>query len=107
MLGQGATLRGGVTPLAELHRTLSEGGTAWIARAAAVSSWAEPKAAPAPAPSDVAIVGMAALVPGAADVRTFWENTLAGRDAITEVPPDRWDWRTYYDPDPKAPDKIV
>src|SRR5206468_3514214 len=58
-------------------------------------------------PSDVAIVGMAALFPGAPDVRTFWENTLRGHDAITEVPPERWDWRLYYDADPKAPDKIV
>ena len=50
---------------------------------------------------------MSAVVPGAADVRTFWENTLRGVDAITEVPADRWDWRLYYDPDPKAPDKII
>ena len=35
--------------------------------------------------------------------RTRW----SGVDAITEVPPDRWDWRLYYDPDPKAPDKII
>ncbi len=58
-------------------------------------------------PSDIAIVGMAAVFPGAATVARFWANTLAGFDAITEVPPDRWDWRMYYDPDPKAPDKIV
>ena len=57
--------------------------------------------------SDVAIVGMSAIMPGAGDVRTFWENTLQGVDAITEVPGDRWDWRLYYDVDPKAPDKIV
>ena len=50
---------------------------------------------------------MSAIVPGAGDVRTFWENTLRGHDAITEVPADRWDWRLYYDPDPKAPDKIT
>ena len=31
----------------------------------------------------------------------------AGHDAITEVPADRWDWRLYYDADPKAPDKIT
>ena len=49
---------------------------------------------------------MAAVLPGAGDVATFWENTLRGVDAITEVPADRWDWRLYYDPDPKAPDKI-
>ena len=50
---------------------------------------------------------MAAIAPGAADVRTFWENTLRGVDTITEVPPERWDWRLYYDADPKAPDKIT
>ncbi|MBX6316248.1 MAG: polyketide synthase, partial [Isosphaeraceae bacterium] len=58
-------------------------------------------------PSDIAIIGLAGIFPGAADARTFWENTLRGVDVITEVPPDRWDWRLYYDPDPKAPDKIT
>ncbi|MGO9917297.1 MAG: beta-ketoacyl synthase N-terminal-like domain-containing protein, partial [Isosphaeraceae bacterium] len=58
-------------------------------------------------PSDVAIVGMAAIFPGAASVAKFWANTLRGIDSIIEVPADHWDWRLYYDPDPKAPDKIV
>ena len=58
-------------------------------------------------PSDIAIIGMAAVFPGADSAAQFWSNTLRGVDAITEVPPDRWDWRLYYDPDPKAPDKIV
>src|SRR5574341_849597 len=26
--------------------------------------------------------------------------------AITEIPPDRWDWTRYYDPDPRAKDKV-
>ena len=51
--------------------------------------------------------GMAAVFPGAASASRFWSNTLRGFDAITEIPPDRWDWRLYYDADPKAPDKIV
>ncbi len=49
---------------------------------------------------------MASFLPGANDVRTFWENVLARVNAITEVPPDHWDWRLYYDADPKARDKI-
>ncbi len=58
-------------------------------------------------PSDIAIVGMSALFPGAPDVRAFWRNTLRGTDTIVEIPSDRWDWRTYYDTDPKAPDKVI
>ncbi len=50
---------------------------------------------------------MSAVFPGAGDLARFWSNTLRGVDAIVEVPPDRWDWRLYYDPDPKAPDKII
>ncbi|MGP0066164.1 MAG: type I polyketide synthase, partial [Isosphaeraceae bacterium] len=58
-------------------------------------------------PSDIAVIGMASVFPGAADAAEFWSNTLRGVDAITEIPADRWDWRLYYDPDPKAPDKII
>ena len=101
MLGQVATLRDRVTTVAEIHRSIAEDGATLIEAI-------EPPPAEEPArPSDVAIVGMSAIMPGAGDVRTFWENTLRGVDAITEIPPDRWDWRLYYDADPKAPDKIV
>jgi acyl transferase domain-containing protein/NAD(P)-dependent dehydrogenase (short-subunit alcohol dehydrogenase family)/acyl carrier protein len=57
-------------------------------------------------PSDVAIIGMACFLPGANDARTYWANTLACVNAVTEVPLDHWDWRLYYDPDPKTRDKI-
>ena len=40
---------------------------------------------------DVAIVGMAAVFPGAPDLATFAANIRNGVDAITEVPADRWD----------------
>jgi len=39
--------------------------------------------------NDVAIVGMACVFPGAADVESFWRNIAAGRDAISEVPEGR------------------
>ncbi|MDR3636793.1 MAG: beta-ketoacyl synthase N-terminal-like domain-containing protein, partial [Isosphaeraceae bacterium] len=105
MLGQVATLRQEITTIGALHRELTEGSAAWLDRVANAGPVAA--APPPPRPSDVAIVGMAAIAPGAGDVRTFWENTLRGVDAITEVPEDRWNWRLYYDPDPKAPDKII
>ncbi|MFJ9894346.1 beta-ketoacyl synthase N-terminal-like domain-containing protein [Streptomyces sp. NPDC091280] len=46
----------------------------------------------------VAIVGMAVLLPGAADLDAYWRNLLAGTDAISEVPQGRWD-ADYYRPD--------
>ncbi|MCH8147569.1 MAG: SDR family NAD(P)-dependent oxidoreductase [Planctomycetes bacterium] len=53
----------------------------------------------------VAIIGMSCRVPGAADPEAFWQLLRHGVDAITEVPPDRWDVDAYYDPDPEAPGK--
>ncbi|MET7680781.1 beta-ketoacyl synthase N-terminal-like domain-containing protein [Streptomyces sp. NPDC005423] len=46
----------------------------------------------------VAIVGMAVLLPGAADLDAYWRNLLDGTDAISEVPDGRWD-AGYYRPD--------
>jgi acyl transferase domain-containing protein/NAD(P)H-dependent flavin oxidoreductase YrpB (nitropropane dioxygenase family)/NAD(P)-dependent dehydrogenase (short-subunit alcohol dehydrogenase family) len=103
MLGQVAVLRDQVMSMSELHRDVSVGATARIEKAG-VQAACDPR--PKPNPSAIAIVGMAAVFPGAKDIETFWSNSLGGVDAITEVPADRWDWRLYYDPDPKAPDKI-
>jgi 3-oxoacyl-(acyl-carrier-protein) synthase/phosphopantetheinyl transferase len=49
-------------------------------------------------PPAVAIVGMAAVFPGAPDLATYWSNILAGVDAISDVPASRWD-PSYYDPE--------
>jgi acyl transferase domain-containing protein len=39
---------------------------------------------------DVAIIGMACTYAGAPDLRTFWDNILAGVDAVSDPPPG-WD----------------
>jgi acyl transferase domain-containing protein/NADP-dependent 3-hydroxy acid dehydrogenase YdfG len=52
----------------------------------------------------IAVVGLAALMPGARDTAEFWHNIVTGRDLITEVPPGRWPAPEFYDPDPSTPD---
>ncbi|WP_333760743.1 SDR family NAD(P)-dependent oxidoreductase [Streptomyces sp. IBSBF 2390] len=106
MAGEVAVLRTATTTMADLHRSVTDGAadflaartaplarTAELARAAHASwpnpgSTAEPQP---PAPLDVAIVGMACMFPQAPDLATFWANVVSGHDAVTEVPPDRWD----------------
>ncbi|WP_156765964.1 type I polyketide synthase, partial [Mycobacterium sp. E342] len=57
--------------------------------------------------SGFAIVGYAVRVPGAADASEFWDVLRQGRDAVSEVPPDRWNVEEFFDPDPDAAGKIV
>ena len=105
MLGQVATLRNAVTDIETLHRQVTTDAVALLARRLEASR------APAPAPAagepvDIAIVGMASVLPKANTTREFWENILAKVDAITEIPSHRWDWRLYFDADRQARDKI-
>jgi len=51
-----------------------------------------------PAADDsIAIVGLSCRFPHARDMHEFWENLRSGRDCIREIPPERWDHRTYFD----------
>ena len=52
----------------------------------------------------IAIVGAGAILPDAPNVPAFWKNIQKGRYSVSEVDPDRWDPKLYYDADPKAPD---
>ncbi|MDO8335254.1 MAG: beta-ketoacyl synthase N-terminal-like domain-containing protein, partial [Candidatus Saccharibacteria bacterium] len=42
-------------------------------------------------PDDIiAIVGVSGRYPMADNIDMFWENLLAGRDCVTEIPETRW-----------------
>ncbi|TDM99493.1 hypothetical protein CEE86_13955 [Lactobacillus crispatus] len=44
----------------------------------------------------IAIIGMSGRFPMADDVSEFWRNLVDGRDCISEIPKERWDWRAVY-----------
>lgn len=72
------------------------GRTAWSEQGALRSS--EP----------IALVGMGCRFPGG--VRgpdDLWRLLVEGRDAVTEVPPDRWDLDAWFDADPAARGRIA
>lgn len=62
---------------------------------------------PVGSPSSFAIVGYAARFPGAPDTDGFWDVLREGRDAISDVPRDRWDVDEFFDPEPGTPGKVV
>ncbi|WP_084011278.1 type I polyketide synthase [Pseudofrankia sp. DC12] len=121
MIGQVAALRAERTTVPALHEQVTTGAGDALARRAAELGLA-PVEVPAQAGSeavvegtrqdaaarsvaavretarslDIAIVGMAAVFPGAPDVETFWANIVSGVDAVTEVPADRFDADRFY-----------
>lgn len=53
----------------------------------------------------IAIVGMGCRFPGADNPDSFWQLLVDGREAIGEVPPDRWDVESVYGLRPSMPGK--
>lgn len=53
----------------------------------------------------VAIVGISCCLPMAGDLEAFWQNLVDGRDCISEIPAERWDWREVYGDPKKEPSK--
>lgn len=51
----------------------------------------------------LAVVGMAANFPGAADVKSFWQMLVSAESAFGKVPMQRWDHRPFFDPQGRKP----
>jgi acyl transferase domain-containing protein/acyl carrier protein len=54
----------------------------------------------------IAIVGIGCRFPGASSPEAFWHLLHHGIDAISEVPMERWDVDSLYDPEPATPGKM-
>jgi acyl transferase domain-containing protein/NAD(P)-dependent dehydrogenase (short-subunit alcohol dehydrogenase family)/phosphopantetheinyl transferase/acyl carrier protein len=53
----------------------------------------------------IAIIGLGCRFPDAPDIGAYWENIVAGRNSIREVPADRWDSALYFDEDKDVADR--
>ena len=102
MLGEVARLRSTPLSVAELHNAVSAGAMAVLAKA-------EPKRQRQVKPephAEIAVVGMACLLPGANDLRGYWQNIWLAVSAIREVPEDRWRPTDFFNPKRATPDKV-
>ncbi|MFN7144350.1 MAG: type I polyketide synthase, partial [Myxococcota bacterium] len=55
----------------------------------------------------IAIIGLGCRLPGGVvDPDGLWDLLVNGQDAITEVPPSRWDVDAWFDADPRAPGRM-
>ncbi|NEO41307.1 MAG: acyltransferase domain-containing protein [Moorea sp. SIOASIH] len=54
----------------------------------------------------IAIVGIGCSFPKAKNPQEFWKLLQEGIDAISEVPPQRWDLDAIYEPKPATPGKM-
>ena len=96
MIGDVATMHDDLTTIAALHEDVTAGAESWLVGVARDLGFQD---LPARAPVDVAIIGMACVMPGAADLESFWANIVDGVNTVTEVPAERWDTSVGYNPD--------
>jgi len=54
----------------------------------------------------IVIVGMGCRLPGAADPDRYWDLIRRHRQAIADVPPERWDQNRFYDATGRSPGKM-
>lgn len=95
MLGQVATLGRRVQTIRELHSEVADGSFDLLRQSAEDQLVVKPQDGFS---QDVAIVGMSVVLPGAADIPSYWSNIVNGVNSITEVPPERWNADLFFDP---------
>jgi malonyl CoA-acyl carrier protein transacylase len=98
--GQSVALISGTTTLAELHDTMINARLSADQKPASTQN----QAASASNSDNIAIIGLGAVLPDAANVEEFWNNLKTGHYAVTDVPASRWNADLVYSEDRKVPD---
>jgi acyl transferase domain-containing protein len=65
-----------------------------------------PTSALPPGGDSAAVIGLGCLFPGRPGVAGFWSVVKNGLDTMSGIPSDRFNAADWYDPDPKARDRI-
>lgn len=105
MIGQVAAQHDRLQSIPALHESVTAGACRFLeAHHAPAPAAARPAAAPPPC--DIAIVGMATLLPGSDTLEGYWRRILTGASAIREIPRDRWSLTGYFSDDPAERDRI-
>ena len=95
-----------VIGLEELHRELAKGDLkSPVVRFASRTKPAPASRPEAPPRERVAITGWALVNSLGNNPQEIWENLMAMKSGIVEVPPSKWDHNDFYDPDPGVPEK--
>lgn len=55
----------------------------------------------------VAVIGFSARFPGADSYWEFWDNLVAEKSFVTDIPADRWDWKQYVRMEGKIKNRTV
>lgn len=105
MIGQIANSHSTTFSMADLHKEVSVNSTNLLKNIAPIYNFKNDKNKVKP--SEIAVVGMSTILPGAANIEEFWELILESKKAIQTVPKDYWDSELYYDKDLKTRDKVV
>lgn len=104
MMGEVARLRRDTLSIAELHEEVSQGSAELLAKRRAAAEAASARATRQNG-EDIAIVGMACVMPGAKDARAFWRNIVQSVCMFREVSEDRWRPSDFFDT-ARAPDRV-
>jgi acyl transferase domain-containing protein/NAD(P)H-dependent flavin oxidoreductase YrpB (nitropropane dioxygenase family) len=103
MAGQVAVLRDAVTTVPALHAEVTTGASDFhdqrldqLRQVLGITLAQAGEPGEPAGPLDIAIVGMAGMFAKSPDMDAFWRTIISGKDAFTEVSPERWDPGIYY-----------